>query len=102
MRKLTTAEIFKLGHAYGAFSAREIDYGLHVVLPGKFESGETENEIFAFLFDNYFDLIPEDLEPDTMSIIYMGAVEAFAMDTQLGLALENNCVNVFKAMKESL
>ena len=86
MVKLTVKEIFRLGFAYGSFSAGEIDQGIHIVLPVTDESGAKENDIFEPLCEEYFNKIPKDVE--LVGLVYMGAIAAFVVDNQLDLTSE--------------
>ena len=96
MTKLTVKEIFRLGFAYGSFSVGEIDQGIHLVLPVSDADGVRENDVFATLFEKYFDRIPEDTTEDVCEV-YMGAVGAYLADYQLDLLSKGSSfIKVYK------
>ncbi len=90
---LTKKEVFKLGSAYGSFSVGEIDQGIHIVLPSTVvETGASENSVFKSLFNEYFGEIPSNLPdpPDVgLGSVYMGAIQAFSRDNNLGLVTDH-------------
>jgi len=95
---LSPEKIFDLGFAYGSFSVSQIDQGLHIVLPCTTEAGVLENAIFKTLFTEYFDLIPADLEREKAGDAYMGAIQAFVKEEQLGLVGEH-FITAFEEVK---
>jgi hypothetical protein len=100
----TRAELFRLGMAYGLFASGDIDAGVHTVLPGTIiagpdasKIGTVENALFEPLVENYFNriVLPDefteyDYQPDSYGDMFMGAIEKWAVDSQVELDVKTH------------